>query len=142
MSYIWYLEYLKAAKKYISSSKSISSLLFTLFLYISSILLTLLQFLYADYDDLSFGGVNMILVNVLSEYFFVLCFFEVGDFVLVWAASASLFPILLSLFTLNILFLKYTTWANQYFCVFIHLIYNFVSYSIAMRSIQNNNPIN
>lgn len=52
-------------------------------------LLTILQFLHADHNVLGFGEVNLILVNTLSECFFVLHFFELGDFVLVWAASAS-----------------------------------------------------
>lgn len=63
----------------------------------------LLQFLHANYNVLVFDRGNVILVNALSKYFFVIdfdcfrpCFFERADFILVWAASALFFSTLLS----------------------------------------------
>lgn len=102
--YIWYSEYLKDARRYISFTGSIGFLSSTLFFHASDMLLILLQFLHADYNILGFGEDNIILVNALSKYFFVVnfgrfwsCFFKGADFVLVWAAFALSSLILLSL---------------------------------------------
>lgn len=94
--HIWYSKYLKAVRRYISSTRSISFLPSTSFFHVSSMLLTLLQFLHVDYKVLSFDGSNLILVNALFEYFFVVYFFERGGFVLGWTISILLSLTLLS----------------------------------------------
>ena len=73
-----------------------SSLPSKTFFYTFDILLILLQFLYTDNNILSFGKVDLILENALSESLFVLCFFEKGDFVLIWVIFILLFFALLS----------------------------------------------